>query len=271
MKRPAGCLLTAVVLALCLPQPSAAQLSTPPPDVTAESEMWYSSGAPIDLGGIIYYPSGPITHFNRHEMVFTGLFDRIPIYRRTTQEPGSIVYVPLAGGLVRPYERRRSGELAGTVGSTPPSFPVALPAEELGEPAVDTEAAVPRPVGTAGFMYGSAEPARRTAAPPESGVPGPVGTAGSNRAAPLSMSAAPRRPARVETAQRPAGLNTVFIDFRYVRWYAAGRAVELSTGQFTKIGDYRGFPVYQESGRKDTIFVSLIPDEPSLVVPYKSH
>ena len=47
-------------------------------------------------------------------MVRSGTYGNVPIYVRTTQEPGSIIYVPLAGGLMRPYERPRSGDLAGT-------------------------------------------------------------------------------------------------------------------------------------------------------------
>jgi hypothetical protein len=36
----------------------------------------------------------------------------------------SLIYVPIGGNLMRPYERRRSGELAGTTGSRTPSWPV---------------------------------------------------------------------------------------------------------------------------------------------------
>src|SRR5262245_55148428 len=68
---------------------------TPPPAVTAENETWYQGGGPISYGGNLYYPAGAITHFIRNEMVRTGTYGNVPIYIRTTQEPGSILYVPL--------------------------------------------------------------------------------------------------------------------------------------------------------------------------------
>ena len=262
--------LLIATLALVSPSTSAAQLTSPMPAVTAEYESWYLSNAAINVGGVIYYPSGPVTHFNRNEMVFTGLFERIPIFKRTTQEPGSVVYVPLSGGLVRPYERRRSGDLAGTVGSSAPSFPVNIPAAEVTQTAsvaayytVPT-AVVPRPVGTTGFIYGTPQQEQPTSLSAPY-VPAPVGTTG------ISPDLALRSgPARIETVQRPVGLNAMFLEFRDTRWFAGGPAVRFADGQFTRVGDYHGFPVYEENGRKDVIFVSHVPGEPALVVPYKS-
>ena len=263
--------LAPLAIAACLPMVVSAQIATRIADQTADNESWYLSGAPINLGGIIYYPAGPIVHFNRNEMVFTGLFERVPVFKRTTQEPGSVLYVPLAGGLVRPYERRRSGELAGTVGSSSPSFPVSLPAAEasatgpgfFGEPTP----AIPRPVGTTGFVYGAAAPEPR-ATGSEAFLAVPVGTTGSDpgTASPLPLLSS--GPARVETVTRPAGVNGIFIEFRDARWFAAGPAVVLRSGQFTRIGDYHGFGVYTENERAGTIFLSSVAGEPTLVVPY---
>jgi hypothetical protein len=277
MRRCAGLFVTVVTLAIGLPAAAFAQLSTPPPTATAENENWYLSGSPINLGGVIYYPAGPVTHFNRNEMVFTGVFDLIPVYRRTTQEPGSVVYVPLTGGLVRPYERRRSGELAGTSGSTVSSFPVVLPAEQASQTATGAAffpaltAALPRPVGTTGFLYGTADQEPRPVGGTEMTVPLAVGTTGvTGPAGPLPIAAVRPGPARIETVRRPVGLNTVFLEFRAVRWYSAGPAVELVREEFSRIGDYHGFPVYEHNARKDMIYVSLVPGEAMLVVPYKS-
>ena len=36
-----------------------------------------------------------------------------------------IIYVPIGGGLMQPYERPRTGDLAGTTGNRAPSSPVA--------------------------------------------------------------------------------------------------------------------------------------------------
>ena len=71
-----------------------------------------------------YYPAGPRVHFMPFEMVRSGDFLGIPLYSRTTIEPYSVVFIPVGGGMMQPYERRREGELAGTVGSSAPSFPV---------------------------------------------------------------------------------------------------------------------------------------------------
>lgn len=280
MHTRAACLIV-ILASLSLPSAAAAQGArdlSAAPVITAENEDWYLSASPIALGGAVYYPSGPVMHFIRTEMIPAGMFERIQIYRRTTQEPGSVIYVPLPGGLMRPYERRRSGDLAGTVGSSVPAFPVVLPAEEAntttsGAPAFAAPA-VPRAVGTSGYVYGAFDRAIGTAvatpiaparAAEENVAPVPVGTAGT--ALPMAPSRA--LPTRVETVQRPIGLNSVFVQFQNVRWFAAGPAVEFDATRFTKIGEHRGFAVYQEPGRPDTIFVSHVAGTPDLVIPYK--
>lgn len=283
MNTRAAALFFASVVTICSAQSAFAQGTydpPPPPTATAESEDWYISGQPIALGGAVYYASGPISHFIRNEMVASGMFERVPVYRRTTQEPGSIVYIPLAGGLVRPYERRRSGDLAGTVGSTVPGFPVILPAEQASvstSSAPTAPPAVPRAVGTSGFSYNALDRAFGTPlSPPEpvapvSPEPIPVGMTGANQPEAALLAAPTRpRPTRVETVQRPVGLNNVFLQFQNARWFAAGPAVEFSSDTFTRIGEHRGFPVYQRPGRSDLIFVSHIEGTPDLVVPYQS-
>ena len=260
----------AAALIVLMSAPSPAQVTlqtTPAPTVTAENEAWYLSGGPVSFGGSVYYPAGAMTHFSRNEMVRAGILGSTPIYVRTTQEPGSVIYVPLAGGVMRPYERRRTGDLAGTVGSSAPSFRVGLPAEEAAPAAVSQGAVlseVPVPVGTSGSVAAVGPPSTAPAvvAAPD---PAPVGTSG-------VMFDAPVRPAptRIQTAQRPVGLNTVFVDFQNARWFAAGSAVEFVAGRFTRIGEHRGFAVYQENGRPGTIYLSLIDGTPGLLAPYKS-
>jgi hypothetical protein len=278
--RAAAILLSLTFGVLLAPRGAHAQAAPeePPALTTAENETWYISGAPIAFGGAVYYPSGPVSHFVRSEMVLAGMFERVPIYRRTTQEPGSLVYVPLPGGLVRPYERRRSGELAGTTGSTAPSFPVMLPAEEA---LVSTSAppdvpAVPQAVGTSGFMYGALDRARgiqqASAEEPVSAlgraVPEPSGTMG--RVAPLAPGTPAGGAGTLRTAQRPVGLNGVFIQFEGARWFAAGPAVEPSPGRFARAGEHRGFPVYRQEGDPDAIYVAHVAGAPGLLVPYRT-
>ena len=125
MRRTAPQLLAGVVVVLMLlPIAAAAQMTmrpTPVPIVTAENEYWYLEGEPITFSGSIYYPAGPEIYFIPYEMVRSGEFRGIPLYSRTTIEPFSKVFVPLPGGRMLPYERRRAGDLAGTTGSTAPS------------------------------------------------------------------------------------------------------------------------------------------------------
>jgi hypothetical protein len=260
MRKPLAGRVAVLVLTAVLGITLRAQITlqpTPPPTVTAENESWYLSGAPISWGGNLYYAAGPIIHFTRNEMVRAGTFGDVAIYIRTTQEPGSIIYVPLAGGVMRPYERRRSGDLAGTVGSSAPSFVVSLPAEET--PSGTLQAPAPPtgvPVGTTGFI--PTEPAPE----PPAVTYAPVGTTG-----PVMMS-----PARtlMQTAQRPVGLNAVFIVFQGARWFSAGPAIEYSADRFTPIGEHHGFTVYLQKGQPGVIYLALLPGAPGLVGPYKS-
>jgi hypothetical protein len=163
---------------------------------------------------------------------------------------------------MKPYERRRTGDLAGTVGSTAPSFPIVLTAEATSQavagdlqPALS--APLPIPVGTAGDAAPAAPPAGPAAAP------APTGTSG-------VMSHSPVRavPTWMRTAKQPVGLNGVFVDFQDVRWFAGGPTVAYTPARFTRIGEHRGFDVYQEGGRPDTIYLSLLDGAPELLTPY---
>jgi hypothetical protein len=258
------------VLAFSVTSSATAQIAsrpTPPPTVTAENEPWYLSGEPVFFNGNIYYAAGPVSHFLRNEMVLAGIYGNSPIYTRTTREPGSIIYVPLAGGLVKPYERRRSGDLAGTSGSTAPSFRVVLPAEEASQTVVGAiRAPAPPtgvPVGTFSVTPMASASIVATAPVPEPG-PTPAGTTG-------AISISPSFPARtrVETVQRPVGLNNVFIQFDGARWFAAGPAVEFSSDRFLVAGEHLGFTVYRERDRSDVVYLSLLPGSPGLVAPYR--
>jgi hypothetical protein len=251
------------MLALTVSAPVHGQSSmqpTPPPAVTAENAGWYLSGDPIAFGRNIYYPAGAVIHFLRNEMVMTGMFDGVPIYARTTHEPGSIIYVPLAGGVMRPYERRRTGELAGTVGSTTPSFPVVLPSDPASRVTPAYVQAPPdtigRAVGTSGFIMSG--PASAPAPAPE-----PIGTAGSIASEPAAAG-----PLLLATGRRPLGLNGAFLEFGGARWFASGPTVEFAADRFEQIGEHRGFTVYAARGARDVIYVPSIAGSPGLMTPY---
>ena len=248
----------------------AAQIALQPtrePIVTAEHTPWYLGGEPITFAGNIYYPAGPQVFFNRYEMIRSGFYEGIPLYTRTTIEPFSVVFVPVGGGLMQPYERRRAGDVAGTAGSTTPAFPVITPAEQALDPwlALYPQAAAPptRIAGSIGDISReltdvTPAPSRGAAVPVPSGAVGAVG----------GGSPAPVRPWR--SALQPKGINAVFVDYQNRRWYSSGPAVEFSATRFVRVGEYHGFPVYGEQGQERTIYVASTVAAEGLLTPYTS-
>src|SRR5262249_28508135 len=145
----------------------------------------------------------------------------------------SVVFVPVSGGLLQPYERRREGEVAGTVGSTAPSFPVARDIE-----------------GTSGLYQAQGPPTSLSgarlppvvdeAAPPYENVPPPVVVAPEWGA--------------FRTAKTPEGLNAFFVEYQGRRWFSIGPVVQFDEALFTPTGEYHGFAVYSAKGKgPDTI------------------
>jgi hypothetical protein len=232
---------------------------TQQPIVTAENEGWYLSGDPVTFAGNIYFPTGPLIHFDPNQMVRSGDFRGIPLYTLTTIEPYSKVYVPLSSGLMRPYERRRAGDVAGTSGSSTPSFPVVSPhdpREEAGVYRGLIQAAAPPMVSELPFRAEAEPVAPRAVVTPE-----PIATTGTAAPYPLGPLA---------SARKPEGLNGIYIDYRDRRWMLSGSAVELDTTQFTRIGDYRGFPVYRKGGDERTIYVTVAHSARELLAPYSA-
>jgi hypothetical protein len=245
---------------------------TPPPLVTAENETWFRAGAPIEWNGEIYYPAGTPEGFNRYQMVRAGSYRGIPLYSDATLEPNSIVFVPIAGGRLQPYERPRTGMLAGTVGSRAPSFPVPASTEAPVALGVTAEGFVAQAPGPPAFARAYDLDASITGAsaplPTPSPAPPPLGvvaTAGTTQSAPVGTSGRVTVTNRPSTAARPKGINGAWIQFDGRRWVSDGRAVGL-TADFTTVGDYRGFPVYRRGSDTTTIYLVSVP---GLVVPYK--
>lgn len=248
-----------ILLALLVAAPAAAQVVSrpvPPPRVTAENEAWYRRGEPVTFADSVYYRAGATVFFNGDTMVRTGYYNGVPLYADTTLEPYSVLLVPIGNGLMQPYERRRTGNLAGTTGSRTPSFPVETAAgapPALEAPSAPT--ALPRPI--------------------ESAVPGTppvaVSSIGGGTTAPAATtftpSKAPRRATEIATAVRPRTNDGIWIRYDGQTWITAGQAVAFDRGTFVRVGMYAGFPVYRHRGAgRDTIYV---PSRAGLVAPYR--
>src|SRR5258707_4125221 len=113
-------------MAVLLPNVGSAQVSvrpTPYPQVTAANAAWQHRGEPVFHAGALYYPAGPTVFFDGNVMVRTGTYEGVGIYEDATQTPFTVVYVPIGGHIVRASQRRRDGELAGTVRKPTPTVP----------------------------------------------------------------------------------------------------------------------------------------------------
>jgi hypothetical protein len=230
---------------------------TDAPIVTAENESWYGRGDPIQFAGNSYIRAGAAVFFDGNRMVRSGYFNGVPLYLDATQEPYSMVFVPIGRGLMQPYELPRSGNLAGTTGSTAPSFPVsALPSgwtppmaagapTGLGPvPLVAAEIDQQRPVGARTVASAQdTEPAdQRDTVPPLKAAPPPT-------------------PAQMQKVR-----EKVWIDYRGEKWIPAGPAIPIENSGLVQTGQYAGFPVFSYAGQEARIF---LPTLAGLVAPYE--
>ncbi len=254
-------LVFSVVLGLFAASSAPAQITIQPtaaPTVTAETESWYLMNEPVFFAGNAYYPSGPAIHFLSNEMVLSGLFRGIPLYTRTTIEPYSLVFLPIGGGMVRPYERRRSGDLAGTTGSTVPSFPVEIPmassrstpVQAAGPPFVETRGIVAESLASGQIQLSrAAEPdtSAEESAPPRTGTPSASGVGTGGRR--TSTTAAKQRTARTR--------DGIFVEFNDQRWYSSAPPTALDATTLRRVGDWHGFPVYTSRTGGSTIYIPI--------------
>ena len=232
-------LLTAPVMAQVNSRP------TDPPIVTAENDLWYRRGEPIVLSGEFYYPAGAVVFFNGNVMVRTGYFNGVGVYADTTLEPYSILFVPIGRGRMQPYERRRTGDLAGTSGSRAPSFPGQTPRMPTSFPieAISPFTTEPGAVATAGRGSPAVAVPEAPAMASEATEPPP-----------------PRR------AGKPFSYDSVSVRFMGEKWVMAGPSGRLHAG-LIEIANYRGFPVYAQKGEER--FRIYLPIAPGRVAPFK--
>jgi hypothetical protein len=262
----------AIVLWVGLAAPAAAQ-TAPAPTVSAEDTQWFQLREPIYLFGYEYLPSGPTVYFDANVMRPAATYDRIPVYMDATIEPFSVVLVPAGRGMLRPYERRRTGDLAGTTGSRTPSFPIdpgLAPGNTSGVPAYGNIPQVP-------FMAAGASPLTRNV--PQ--APAPTAAAGPAlrdvpQAAPPSGPAAlpppPLAPAaalpQVGTSGRGPSTLRVSMTFDGARWDSAGKAEPFTDERFYLVGEYRGFPVFRHRADLDGRLV-YVPTLAGFVAPFR--
>lgn len=246
--------------ALLAPQSSHAQVyllpESSPPSVTAAREPWQLSGEAIYYKGDFYHPTGPTEFFNGRTMARTGTHDGVPLYENTTLVPYDIVYVPVGGGLLRPYERRREGWFAGTTGSRTPSFVVDIAPADLGDIErtwTEREHAIARmAIGRARWEW--TQPIARVEVPPLATTPGRRVTASPSGV----ITSIPRR----DTTNVGAYFN-----FEGARYVASGRAVRQDVQRFARVGGINDLAVFREiKGDSNTIYIESVPG--GLLAPY---
>ena len=228
------------------------------PPVSAENTSWYQNGDPVIWNGDYYYLAGAAQGFNPYQMVRAGSFRGIPLYTDATLEPYSIVFVPLNGARMQPYERRRTGELAGTIGSRTPSLPTGIE-REVGTSGI-REAQGPADFARAYDFAAMSEGERVTYAPERSPAPSSASLLGRTRVI------EPVQP--VTTVLPPTGLNAIWIEFDGRRWFAEGKSIAYDASRLNEVGTYRGFTVYTRVGEPaGTIY---IPSVPGRLAPYRA-
>jgi hypothetical protein len=240
-----------LTMAVLLPNVGRAQVyqvRTPPPPVTAQSADWQIASEPVIVSGLIYYPTRETRFFDGGIMSQIGVYRSVPVYADVTLEPNSVIYVPVGRSLMRGYERRREGELAGTTGSRVSAFPVdiATPNAEPRELPLPTSAGA---VATRGSSASSAS----------AGAAVPAGTTGPSIPKPARTG--------VESVPQPRSNDGIWLEYAGARWYSDGPSQVFNADRFVQIGNYRGFPVYRDRNRGvEEIWVRVVAEGP--VAPY---
>lgn len=247
-----------LTIAVLVPNVGSAQvysLPTQPPQVSAANTAWYANGEPIFFAGNFYYSTGPTVFFDGNVMVRSGIYQSVPLYTDTTLEPYSMIFVPIGGNVMRPYERRRDGELAGTVGSRTPSFPIRRDSDlAVGAGATDLGTVALDASGRAVVREGTL----------------PVGTGGTivTGVAPTITAGRPQTRTSIEMIPAPPkAAEGVWIEYQGAKWYHAGATVSFDPDRFMPVGNYRSFPVYKDKNdSSDTVYVPVVKDGP--LAPY---
>ena len=249
---------------------------TPRPVDVSAGAAWRSSGQPLFYAGAYFYRAGATVFFDGRVMRSAGSDSGVVFYSDVTQEPYSIIYVPIGNGLTQPYERVREGELAGTVGSRTPSFPVDLEIEQPDDVQMVPAGNIGSDAAWSRFGFGRRAPRaerRRVAVVPAQ----PVATAPTEFAAVgVEMFVPPNRQGTFLgpvlgngiLTSSPAGTTSVWVEFEQARWFSAGAAEVLDAARYAQVGELQGFPVYRDrASTSDRIYVAVTLR--GLVAPYQ--
>ena len=176
---------------------------------------------------------------------------------------------------MQPYERVREGELAGTVGSRTPSFPVDLAIEQPD----DLQMMFARSFASddvrsrSGFGRRSLRSdGRRVAAatPSATNAPSELAAVGVEMFMPPTRQGTFLGPVfgNGSLTSSPAGTTSVWVEFEHVQWFSAGPAEVLNTARYSQVGELHGFPVYRDPAAPgDRIYVRVTAG--GLVAPYQ--
>ena len=204
------------VLAMSLSVAAQAQViwqPTPVPLVTAENTSWFNKGEPVHWNGDLYYPTRPVQHFNRYQMVRTGSFNGIPLY-----------IDPDARGRHHPVRAAARGRSRPALRASPAA---AVPRGVRRHPAgaVGTQ---PSPRHTTRWRP------RRSAVASSQGALGTDGR-GHQRPDGRGLARGLRRP--VTTSNPPTGVNAIWVNYDGRRWFLAGKAIDYDAATLAEVGD----------------------------------
>jgi hypothetical protein len=252
--------------------PAAGQIISRPtdaPTASAAGQSWYELREPIVYAGEAYYPGGAAVFFSPTQMVRTGHYNGVPLYADATRDPYSVVYVPIGGGQLKPYERLRRGALAGSVGTTLPSFPTTLRPDSPVEPvAMTAPTNLPYSVGAVSAFTPEVTPPL-ILVPAVSTVASPACSC--DQAAPAVIPATavvpplPTDRVAVLSARRPDNNDGVWLRYEGATWVSTGVA-EPRTTAFTQVGEHAGFAVFRKTGGVDVIYLQ---SREGVVAPYR--
>jgi hypothetical protein len=212
-------------------------------------EAWLPAARADSVRGELYYPAGAAIFFNGNSMVRTGHYNGVPLYADATRDPYSVVYVPIGRGQLQPYERLRRGDLAGTTGTTSPSFPV-RPAPD--GPIVPMAAGRPTnlPLSVGAISAFTPEVTPPSCTPPRAPPRPARATSRRRRWRPWRR----RRRCRADAVRRSASAGpttTTGSGSLRRRDVGASGAAEPRTSASSQVGEHAGFPVFRKPGGGD--------------------